>query len=154
MERPQIVAANKMDMPGAEENLQEFKSKLNDEYPVYTVSALTKEGLREIVFALADTLDQIPKYTQEIEESDEQVVYRYQKEETPFTITRDSDGSFVLSGDKLEKLFKMTDFTKDEAVQRFARQLRGMGVDDALRKRGAKDGDTIRLKDFEFEFIE
>lgn len=48
----------------------------------------------------------------------------------------------------------MTDFARDEAIQRFSRQLRTMGVDDALRKRGAKDGDTIRLLDFEFEFIE
>lgn len=154
MERPQVIAANKMDMPGAKENLQAFKAKLNDAYEVYPISAITKEGLREVVFALADRLDQIPKHSQELEKSDEQVVYRYQKEETPFTITRDSDGAYVLSGSKLENLFKMTDFTKDEAVQRFSRQLRGMGVDDALRKRGAKDGDTIRLMDFEFEFIE
>ncbi|ALX48197.1 GTPase ObgE [Lentibacillus amyloliquefaciens] len=153
-ERPQIIVANKMDMPGAEENLKKFKEKLNDNYPVYPISALTKEGLRDAVFALADLLDRTPRQTEEIEKSEEQVVYRYQKEETPFTITRDPDGAYVLSGAKLERLFKMTDFTKDEAIQRFARQLRGMGVDDALRKRGAKDGDTIRLLDFEFEFIE
>jgi len=48
----------------------------------------------------------------------------------------------------------MTDFTHDESVRRFSRQLRGMGVDDALRERGAKDGDIVRLLDFEFEFIE
>jgi GTP-binding protein len=51
-------------------------------------------------------------------------------------------------------LFKMTDFSREEAVKRFARQLRSMGVDDALRKRGAKDGDTVRLLDYEFEFVE
>ncbi|SFA69035.1 GTP-binding protein [Lentibacillus halodurans] len=154
MERPQIIAANKMDMPGAEKNLRAFKAEINDEYPIYSISALTKEGLREVVFGVADMLDQIPKHTQEIEQTNEKVVYRHQKEEASFTITRDSDGAYVLSGSKLEKLFKMTDFTKDEAVQRFSRQLRGMGVDDALRERGAKDGDTIRLMDFEFEFIE
>ncbi|SEQ14927.1 GTP-binding protein [Virgibacillus subterraneus] len=154
MERPQIIAANKMDMPGAEENLQEFKAKLTDEYPVHSISALTKDGLRDILFEIADTLDKIPKHSNVIEDVDEKVVYRYKKEETPFTITRDSDGAYVLSGTKIEKLFKMTDFAKDEAVQRFSRQIRGMGVDDALRKRGAKDGDTIRIMDFEFEFIE
>ncbi|MBP1947664.1 GTPase ObgE [Virgibacillus litoralis] len=154
MNRPQIIAANKMDMPGAEENLQEFKAKLTDEYPVHSISALTKDGLRDILFEIADTLDKIPKHSNVIEDVDEKVVYRYKKEETPFTITRDSDGAYVLSGSKIEKLFKMTDFAKDEAVQRFSRQIRGMGVDDALRKRGAKDGDTIRIMDFEFEFIE
>ncbi|WP_010531116.1 GTPase ObgE [Lentibacillus jeotgali] len=154
MERPQIIAANKMDMPGAEENLHEFKRKLEGEVPVYTISALTREGLRELIYAVADVLDRTPRQTQEIDEVDEKVVYRYQKDETPFTITRDSDGIFVLSGARVEKLFKMTDFTKDESVQRFARQLRGMGVDEALRKRGASDGDIIRLNDFEFEFID
>ncbi|OZU89834.1 GTPase ObgE [Virgibacillus indicus] len=154
MERPQIIAANKMDMPGAEENLQKFKEQLEDDLPVYKISALTKEGLRDILFAIADALDAIPKAKPKLEDVEEKVVYRYQKEEDPFEISRDSDGAYVLSGIKIEKLFKMTDFNRDEAVQRFSRQLRGMGVDEALRKRGAKDGDTIRLMDFEFEFIE
>ncbi len=48
----------------------------------------------------------------------------------------------------------MTDFSRDESVRRFARQLRGMGVDEALREKGAKDGDTVKLLDYEFEFIE
>jgi len=69
-------------------------------------------------------------------------------------ITRDPDGSFVLSGEKLERLFKMTDFSREESVRRFSRQLRGLGVDDALRQRGAKDGDIVKLLEFEFEFIE
>jgi GTPase len=154
LKRPQIIAANKMDMPTAEENLNSFKEKLNEDIPVFEISALTKEGLREILFAIADHLDSIPKVTTELEEIDKEVVYRYQKEDDPFQVSRDDDGAFVLSGAKIEKLFKMTDFARDEAVQRFSRQIRTMGVDDALRKRGAKDGDTIRLLDFEFEFIE
>ncbi|MFD1038610.1 GTPase ObgE [Virgibacillus byunsanensis] len=154
LERPQIIAANKMDMPNSEDNLKSFIERLEEDIPVYPVSALTKEGLRDILFAIADTLDEIPKIAAPIEETEEKVIYRYQKEEAPFTISRDHDGAFVLSGKKIEKLFKMTDFTKDEAVQRFSRQLRGMGVDEALRKQGAEDGDAIRLMDFEFEFIE
>ncbi|WP_163970121.1 GTPase ObgE [Oceanobacillus halotolerans] len=154
MERPQIIAANKMDMPGAEENLEQFRSQLGEGIPIYAISTLTKEGLRDILFAIADTLESIPKHVPKVEESEEKVIYRYQKEEEPFTISRDPDGAYVLSGPKIEKVFKMTDFNRDEAVQRFARQLRGMGVDEALRKRGAEDGDTIRLLDFEFEFIE
>ncbi|GAB3050290.1 GTPase ObgE [Virgibacillus ainsalahensis] len=154
MERPQIIAANKMDMPGAEENLELFKEELDRDVQIYQISALTKEGLRDILFAIADALESIPKIKSEIEETEEKVVYRYQKEEAPFSISRDPDGAYVLSGIKIEKLFKMTDFNRDEAVQRFSRQLRGMGVDQELRNRGAKDGDTIRLLDFEFEFIE
>lgn len=156
MQRPQIIAANKMDMPGAVDNLEKFKQALNGTYPIYEISALTKAGLRDILFAIADILETTPKIVEEEDESreEEKVVYRYHQEDAPFKITRDDDGAYVLSGAKIEKLFKMTDFARDEAVQRFSRQLRGMGVDDALRKRGAEDGDTIRLLDFEFEFIE
>lgn len=158
MDRPQIIAANKMDMPGAAENLEQFKTRLGEEVssdiPVYSISALTKEGLREVLFAIADTLETVPKLSLQMDEIDEKVIYRYQKEDAPFQVSRDPDGAYVLSGIKIEKIFKMTDFNHDEAVQRFSRQLRGMGVDEALRKKGAKDGDTIRLLEYEFEFIE
>lgn len=154
MDRPQLVAANKMDMPGAVENMQVFKSKISDNIPIYPISAITKEGIRDILFAIADLLETLPKQDILVEQEEQEVVYYYKKEEPSFVITRDADGAFVLSGDKIETLFKMTDFSRDEAVQRFARQMRGMGVDDTLRERGAKDGDTIRILDYEFEFIE
>ncbi|MGM8212988.1 GTPase ObgE [Virgibacillus sp. W0430] len=151
LDRPQIIIANKMDMPGAEENLQQFKKKLGDRLPVYPISALTKNGLKEVLFAIADQLETIPKAEQEHQEK---VHYRYEKQIANFNIHRESDGTFVLSGEKIERLFKMTDFSTDESVQRFARQLRKMGVDEALRQRGALDGDSVRLLDFEFEFVE
>ncbi|MCF7931406.1 MAG: Obg family GTPase CgtA, partial [Acholeplasmataceae bacterium] len=64
------------------------------------------------------------------------------------------DNMFELTGDKLKMIFDRTDFTKEEGVKRFARQLRSMGVDEALREAGAKNKDTIRIFGFEFEFIE
>ncbi|WP_243290688.1 GTPase ObgE [Bacillus sp. FJAT-47783] len=156
-ERPQIVVANKMDMPDAEENLKKFKQKLDEGIKVVPISAVTREGVRELLFEIADLLKETPDFPlNEVEEepSVHRVLYKYKKEEPNFEITRDSDGAFVLSGKKIEKLFNMTDFTRDENVRRFARQLRGMGVDDALRERGAKDGDIVRILEFEFEFIE
>lgn len=156
-ERPMMIAANKMDMPGAEENLEKFKKQLQEDIPIFPISAVTQSGIRELLFAIADTLEDTPEFPLHHVEEDEtinRVVYKHEKAEQDFIITRDSDGVFVLSGEKIEKLFKMTDFTHDESVRRFSRQLRGMGVDDALRERGAKDGDIVRLLDFEFEFIE
>jgi GTP-binding protein len=152
--RPQIIVANKMDMPGTEDNLEKFKQELQEDYPIYPVSAITREGLKELLFSISDTLDEIPKETKPIEEEEQRVMYRFEEEKNEYTITRDSDGTFILSGEKIEKLFKMTDFNRDESVRRFARQLRGMGVDEALRKRGAENGDTVRLLEYEFEFIE
>ena len=150
MEKPQIIVANKMDIPNAKENLAHFQAKLPKDVEVFPISAITKEGLRQLLFAIADKLEQIPKTV----ETEEQVVIEHKKDEKPFTISRADDGVFILAGEKVERLFKMTNFHSDEAVQRFARQLRRMGVDDALRERGATDGDTVRILDFEFEFIE
>lgn len=155
-ERPMIIAANKMDMPQAEENLQKFKERLKADIPIYPISAATKMGVRELLFAIADTLEKTPEFPLHIEEetSAHRVIYKHQPAKENFTITRDPDGAFVLSGEKIEKLFKMTDFSRDESVRRFARQMRGLGVDEALRERGAKDGDTVRILDYEFEFVD
>lgn len=154
MDRPQIIVANKMDMPESEENFVNFTSRINDDVQVLPISTITKDGVRDLLFAIADLLDTIPKHVEELDTVKEKVVYRHKKAEKPFEITRDPDGAYVLFGEQIETLFKMTDFTSNESSQRFARQLRGLGVDEALRKRGARDGDTVRLLEFEFEFIE
>lgn len=154
LERPQIIVANKMDIPEAEEQLAFFKEQLTEDYPIYPLSTITREGLRELLFAIADTLDETPHRIKPVEEAPEHIVYKHQPEEVPFIITRDDDGAYVLSGAKIEKLFKMTDLTRDESIQRFSRQMRSMGIDEALRERGAKDGDVVRLMNYEFEFIE
>ncbi|KZZ86086.1 GTPase ObgE [Bacillus sp. SJS] len=156
-ERPQIIVANKMDMPDSEENLKIFKEKLQDDYPVFAVSAATRDGIRDLLFKIADTLENTPEFPLYEDEEDpgvHRVVYTLEEEETPFIITRDSAGIFDVTGEKVERLFKMTDFSREESVRRFARQLRTMGVDEALRKKGAKDGDIVRLLEFEFEFVD
>ncbi|MFB5663208.1 GTPase ObgE [Alteribacillus sp. HJP-4] len=155
MERPQIIMANKMDMPEAEENLAAFKEKLQNEVPVFAVSALTRHGLKELLRETASLLEDTPEFPLYNDEEEEQrVVYRYEASDEPFRIERDDDGAYVLTGPEIEKLFKMTDMTRDESVKRFSRRMRRMGIDAALREKGAKDGDTVRLLDFEFEFIE
>jgi GTP-binding protein len=149
-DKKQVIVAGKMDMPTAEGNLSKFKEKLDNDVKVFPISAITKTGLHELLFYIADELAKIPK----AEEEKEQIVIKHEKATDAFTITKQDTGLFVLSGKKIERLFKMTDFTSDEGVQRFARQLRHMGVDEALRKKGAVDGDTIRLLEFEFEFVD
>ncbi|HDU7271826.1 TPA: GTPase ObgE [Listeria monocytogenes] len=157
MERPQIIVANKMDMPDAEENLNEFKTKIAEDIPVFPISAVTKTGLRELLLAIADKLETTPEFplNEILEQEDEDtVLYKYVAEEPDFEISREPDGTFVLSGAKIERLFTMTNFERDASISRFAHQLRAMGVDEALRKRGAKDGDIVRLLDYEFEFMD
>ncbi|MFD1736045.1 GTPase ObgE [Bacillus salitolerans] len=155
-ERPQIIAANKMDMPDAEENLERFKEQLEEDVQIFKISALTQKGLKELLFAIADMLEHTEEFPMEEvkDETDTRVMYKHEPDPRKFFISRDDDGAYVLTGDEIEKLFKMTDFSRDESIKRFARQLRTMGVDEELRERGAKDGDTIRLLDFEFEFVD
>mgnify|MGYP001209099809 CR=1 FL=1 len=155
-ERPVIIVANKMDVPEAEENLVKFKDQLDKDYPIFPISAVTRDGVRELLLKIADVLDETPEFPLNLTEEKEEnrVVYKHENKESEFNIQRESDGSFVIFGDKIERLFKMTDFSREESVRRFARQLRGMGIDEALRQRGASDGDIVRIMDYEFEFIE
>ncbi|MFC3927810.1 GTPase ObgE [Streptococcus caprae] len=164
MERPQLIVANKMDMPEAAENLEIFKEKLAAEYDefeevprIFPISGIAHQGLDSLLDATADLLDQTDEfllYNEEDLYQEEEAYYGFNPDEKSFVITRDDDATWVLSGEKLEKLFIMTNMERDESIMKFARQLRGMGVDEALRERGAKDGDIVRLGNFEFEFVD
>ena len=157
LERPQLIAANKMDVDGAKENLEVFKTKLNADIPVFPISSATQFGIKELLYKIADVLEvteTFPMYDKDIQDEEQRVLYKYVKESQLFEVSRDMDGAFLLTGEELEKVFKMTDFTREASVRRFARQMRGMGVDDALRAKGAKDGDIVRIDQFEFEFID
>ena len=152
IEKPQIVIASKMDMPDSEKNLEEFKKKVKDK-KIFPISSITGSGLKEVLIELSNMLDNIekkPLYEEEKFES--HILYKYTKEE-PFTIENEN-GIWVIKGEKIEKLYRMTRFTSDEAALRFSNKLKHMGVDDKLRELGAKDGDTIKILDIEFEYKE
>ncbi|MGP4117609.1 GTPase ObgE [Levilactobacillus zymae] len=157
LKRPQIVVASKMDMPDAADNLATFKQNLAQDQllaqkpEVFAISTLTHDGLTPLLQRTAEILAQTPKFP--VKDATVKTA-EYNFQQTPdFTITRDPDGIWILSGDKLEKLFKMTDVTHDESLLRFARQMRGMGVDNALRDKGAQNGDTVQIDDFSFEYM-
>lgn len=164
LKRPQIVVASKMDMPASAENLAKFKEQLAQDDTLATkpevlaISSLTHQGLDELLHKTAKLLAETPAFETKAEKlQDKQAkVYEFKEQATqaPFTLTRDADATWVLGGAKLEKLFKMTNLDHEESMMRFARQLRGMGVDDALRERGAKNGDLVRIGNFTFEFVE
>ena len=158
-ERPQIIVANKMDMPDAQENLEAFKEAIGDEeVQIFPISALTRTGLDPLLYAILDLLETTPEFPMltdiDEEEASNSVLYKHETTGPDFIISRDDDGAFMLSGYTLERLFQMTDFNFDQSVRKFSRQMRGMGIDDALRERGAKNGDIVRIMSYEFEFLE
>lgn len=145
-----VVVANKMDLPNAKENLKRFKETYKD-LKVFEISAALNEGLDELITSLADMLDNLPEdslYSDE--EMEDHVIYKF-KEELPFSITKEDD-LWIIKGEKIEKLFKMTRIENEEAALRFAKKLRGMGVDEELERLGAKRGDEVQIMDFIFEF--
>lgn len=148
--KEEIIVANKMDMPESVENLKEFKKKVNKE--IIEISALNNIGIDNLLVKLADKLDEIPETNIYEEDNFESHVLFKFNEERPFTIERDGD-IFIVHSDKIEKLYKMTKFT-DEGIRRFSNKLRRMGVDEELVKMGCKEGDTVKILDFEFEFTE
>ena len=150
LERPQIIVANKMDGDEAEENLKKFKEKLGDQ-KVFPIIAPIHEGIDAVLYAVADALETALDFFNQ-EEEQESVLYTYKEEEKPFTIHNKGNGVWEVTGKKVERLVQMASFTTDDGFQRFALQIRNMGIDDALREAGCEDGDTVRLYDFEFEF--
>lgn len=152
MKRPMLIVANKMDMPSSKKNLEEFKKKVD--LPVYEISAYTKQNLDELLYKIADTLAITKEFSLFEDEELEEVEYGLKEEEPYFTIEKQKDGVYNVTGSKLKRLFDMTDFDSDYGRMRFARQLRTYGLDDALRKLGVQNGDTVRIFDFEFEFID
>ncbi len=151
--RPQIVVANKMEMEGAKENLVEFKKKVPG-IEVLEVSAINHTNLDELKYKIYNLLEQTPRFDA-IEIDDKDVVtYEYSEEDRKFIITHPSDNYFYVEGKFLEKPMAMTNFAQEQAVEKFVRRLRSWGLDEELRKAGAKDGDTVDVMGFEFDFAD
>jgi len=118
---------------------------------IFEVTALINEGLDEVINKLSEltkSIEDTNLYDDEVVES--HVLYKFKKEK-PFTIVKDKD-VYVIKGDAVEKLFRMTNFNTEEAYERFSNKLRRMGIDEELEKMGIQDGDTVRIFDFEFEW--
>ncbi|MEK3869763.1 MULTISPECIES: GTPase ObgE [Paenibacillus] len=157
--RPQIVAANKMDMPESAENLEKFRKQVSEvrgDLEIMPISSLTRQGVQELVYRAADLLDQIPEAPaiEEVTELEERKIYKLDKrEDEGFTIRRENE-TFIVESVKIERMMKRMQLNSHDAILKLARTLRHMGVDEELRKRGAKDGTPVRIGDFEFEFVE
>lgn len=152
MLRPQVVVANKMDLPKAKDNLKRFKEAYPD-VKVFETTTIFQEGVDLVLYEVADLLDTTPAFPL-LEGASKGVVYKYVAEREDFKVKNLGNGRFELLGDKLLREFRMLDFESEKAAYHFARRLRVMGVDTRLRAMGAKDGDTIIIDNYEFEFVD
>lgn len=149
--RPQILVANKMDLPEAAENYERLKELAKKEgIEIFPISAVTSQGTQELINRVAQVLDE---YVEEPDTEEGVKVYDAQEEDPDkVTITRNDAGDFIVSSKSLNKLVAMTNFGNDEAVRRFQYIWRIKGIDKKLLERGIKEGNTVRIGEMEFEY--
>ena len=148
-----LIAANKIDIMGEVDYLALLREKLPD-YEVFPISAATGEGLKPLVYRLAELVEQVELEPEETTTVEEVKVTKAVEDEVKFIIERDEAGVFVVSGPEIERHWRRTNFVNEDAVSRFLQIVESMGVVKALREHGCKDGDTVRIQDVEFDFMD
>lgn len=150
MKRPQVIAANKTDIPGSEENVERLKEAYEKEgFEVFPISAATNKGLDELLTKVAEILKNYPEdivFEEEYEEYDEVAV-----DQEPFTIEVE-DEVYVVRGVGVEKMIGYTNIDTEKGFAFFQRYLKEKGIIEALEEKGIQEGDTVRIYDMEFEF--
>jgi len=147
--RPQLVAANKIDLPEARENVRRLVEAAGGRYEVFEISALTGEGLDRLVYRAYRLLGTIP-----VETAPAFVVPEEREADgSLFLVVRDGD-TYVVEGEGIERRVAMADLDNPEAVHHLQQLLVRIGVEDALRAEGIRTGDNVRIGRFEFEYGE
>lgn len=149
LDRPQVIVANKMDLDLASENLNRFKEKYPD-LKIFETTTLIQEGVQDVLYEVANLLDTTEHFiTKEVQS--EEIHYKF-VEKVPFKIEKVQDHMYSLQGDEIQRLFHKATIDTHGGAQRFAFQLKRLGVDEALHKAGAEDGDIIMIEDYQFIF--
>lgn len=149
--RTQVVAANKVDIPGHEENLAKFTAYLEEKgYRIFPISAAANQGIKELMWHVGKLLKELPE-TILTEDEAETAIYTAE-EDKPFEIRKDGE-VYVVEGSWVRKVLGSTNLTNYESLQYFQRALKTKGVFEALEEMGIQEGDTVRVIDTEFEYM-
>lgn len=148
--RKQVVVANKMDLPEAEENFAKLKAYVEERgYEIMRASAATGEGLKELMWKALAMLDQY-----EPEEDEEDLARFDEVDPDSFEIVAGNDTDYEVRGKNIERLVAMTNFDNEEALYRFQLIWKRLAIDAALKEKGVKEGDTVRIRDMVFDYKE
>ncbi len=153
LSRPRVIAANKMDLPEARDNLERFKKSISEEWPLFTVSAATGEGvtglLEEIYRCLAEerALHLQPEGTAE-----QETIYLPPSFQYSFTSVQREGDLFIVRGTEVEKAVRRIDLESEDGVNYFQQVIETLGVENELKKKGIKEGDTVIIGEHEFTF--
>lgn len=154
LQKPEIVAANKCDLPGSEENLHQLQEYLAPQgIDVFPISAATKQGISQLLYRIIDILKTLPeeKFLEE-----EGVIEEWEMSESKldYDIYRDEDGVVCVDGSLIRDIFAKIDPNEPDSMRHFQKLLVDFGIIKELRKFGVQDGDTVRMEDLEFDFID
>ena len=151
--RPLIVVASKMDEDGADERLKAFKKAIKKE--VFPISSLTHEGIDALIKKIEEVLSQTEQFALELEQNQEKVKVYNAKEEKPiFEVVKEKDHVYRIQGESIERTYSLINISTDEGLMRLINYLRKVGVEEALKEKGAESGDSVFLCDFEFEYLD
>ena len=151
--RPQIIVASKMDEEGAQEKLKKLEKQIGQE--IIPISALLEENIDKLLYKCSEVLKNTPLFPlYDAEEVDlDHKTYTLEDEEPYFTIRRLDAHTWSIEGEKMLKFYHMTNISTDEGMMVLMSKIRSLRIDDELENRGAVDGDTVILDDFEFEYV-
>ncbi|GAB6099074.1 GTPase ObgE [Halanaerocella petrolearia] len=156
LDKPQVVAANKMDLPDAKDNLAQVKPELEAEgYEVFAISAATGQGVEELMDRVYELVQEAPEPVLEEEREEEVVIRGPQPDdyEPDFEIERENN-IFKVTGNRIEREVAMADLTTDEGLQQLLKTFKRLGIEDALKEKGIQEGQTVDLAGLQFEYYE
>lgn len=150
--RKQIIVANKIDSMQDENNYKELEELAkNNGLEIFKISAVTGEGLNELFNYVAEIIKILPK--EDIVEPEERMIYTLEEEEDPFTVIRNNN-EFTVEGPAIDRLMARVNTEDNESFAYLQRMLKKLGIDDALKAKGVKEGDTVNILDWVFEWYD
>lgn len=150
--RMQIIVANKIDSMQDENNYKELEELAkNNGLEIFKISAVTGEGLNELFNYVAEIIKTLPK--EDIVEPEERMIYTLEEEEDPFTVIRNNN-EFTVEGPAIDRLMARVNTEDNESFAYLQRMLKKLGIDDALKAKGVKEGDTVNILDWVFEWYD
>ncbi len=150
-DRPQLVVVTKMDLPEAQAQAPDIRRALEVEgYEVMTISSVTHENVRPLLFRVGQLLTELPEPEPVVEEAR---VYRPLEDPKQFRIEQEDDDTWAVHGVEIERIIQMTNWEQEESIERLQRQFRALGITEALERAGIEVGDTVRVGEAEFDWL-
>ena len=153
--RVRIVCLTKADLiDNPQKIIDEFKKKIGNEYEVFAISSLTHQGVKDLLLKIDEVLAKLPKIEFETKKDDDFVLHTLKDEGPTFYITREKENTYRINGEEVITRYRRMNLSTDEGILRLSKYLRDLGVEEALKEKGIKEGDVVLLDDFEFEYFE